>query len=290
MHSTYEEKEILLRVRISKEIQDAYDLVRDHYELTQSDVVRMAPLLLTLLAEGSLIKDFEVFKKGLEKEIKDKRKVETFLERVRRPFTRKIFTDYLKDLAKKQAKEQKNQDSRRPIDPDHITPGSDALPKYKIFQETLNRIDLIGEEKLLRSVAGEIAKNVTDAKEEKIPEDPNLGVIPETYWVRLMITARNALDISSLNSEQQKIIRQAFCDAAYKKNTTERALQEAAQRVAKEAREQGITIQHEFEFIPPEYDGRLLSYARAMLGKYLTAKEKEEVRKLLKKQLIQGYP
>ena len=279
------EGETLLRVRISKNIQDAYDLVRDNYDLTQSDLVRMAPLLLTLLAEINFTTRRAELKDGfeqLEQEIKDQSllaQMKRELEETELRFNGMHFTDYLRYLT-----DGLDENSKKFINRENISHGRDGLPDYLIFKKTLDKLN--EEKDPLLKVAEEVARKVTGEDKNTIPKNPTpMEQIPDRFWVELITKARKELG-QFLDPPQMNQIREAFCNAVHRKNESEWELKVAARRISDEMEKSGIDMLG--DFIPPEYNGRLLSYARANLGgRYLTATQKDKVRKLLINELGQ---
>ncbi|MCY3725212.1 MAG: hypothetical protein OXF95_01070 [Rhodobacteraceae bacterium] len=269
----------MLRVRISQDILEAYDLVRDNYDLTQSDLVRMAPLLLTLLVE----KSFETKRGQVDEEIKkyesnldegQLEKLRNTLKALKLSFSPPEFTDYLRIFAD-------NLKKKSTVNPNDIVAGKDGLPNYRIFPEKPNL--RLAEEDCLKKVAEEVARKVPDNNKRNIPKNPtHTNPIPDEYWLDMLVKASDELG-SKLNPNQMNILRKWFSKVVHNKDNTEWALTAAAKVVADYVREKGDKIYRD-SYIPPEYDGVLLTQARSLLGRYLTATQKEEVRELLKKE------
>ena len=278
----YDEKETLLRVRIAKNVQDAYDLIRDHYDLTQSDLVRMAPLLLVLLAEGNFTKRREEIAE-VEKTLPDTEATAEMLELYRETelrFKGIHFTEHLKVLAK-----DLDDTGQKSINPEDIAPGRDGLPDYHLFPTTLDDLEKSKEYVVLQKKAEEIAQQVSSTDKHKVPQSNDslkTMVIPSEYDSQLLVGSRIELG-KDLDDDQKRYIRKKFCEAVHNSpssvNKNEQVLQEVAESIAVEVVNANAV---QGKYILPEYDGRLLSNARARLGKYLTVKEKEEVRKLLR--------
>ncbi len=276
----------IVRARVSPNILEAYDLIRDNCDLTQSDLIRLCPLIFMLFLEGNFTsrrKDIEKSFQQLENEVSDKNLLKKMKYRIKTEelrFRRADFTDYLKKIA-----QDLDDESKKSIHPDIITRGRDGLPDYTIFPKRLEEFKgSIEKDTLLKKVAEESAGNVKNKDKVKIPKHPTpQNPIPQEYWLDLLMAAKRELG-SFLDQGQMEKIRTWFCDAVHsRENKTDWALKAAAKMVAEYVRKNDDEIFPD-EFIPSHYDGLLLTQARYLLGRYLTSAEKKDVRHLLIKE------
>lgn len=280
----------ILSVRISENIYRAYEQIQVHYAIKQSDLIRMAPLLLVLVAEGSLAHRRNEVRKW-EESLRSNQEIDwNEFRRIDRAKTEvennevlgQSFIEHLRNLASAAS-------NREVIDPTEINEAEDGLPKYSIFQT-----------QMLRQAAHEIA--------DKVPPDEIPGLMSldadNPYDGQLLAASRKKLG-KILNGDQKDEVRDQFKMAlGIKKalqepktfqNTSDDSfleLQEAAYEVARD-RVRPEDIENLLEQIglgetpeiPRRYDGQLLAISRKKLGKPLNLSEKSTVRKRFREAL-----
>ena len=274
------QSETLLSVRITPEVQEAYGLVGDYYDIRRSDLVRMAPLLLTLLAEGDLAQrrvEIRKLEESLPK-LLDAYKEDFLKLRGTR------FIEYLRDLAS-----SLDEQGREAVDPNHIEPSKEGLPAYKLFRSTQLKQDQIREEQILEMTANEVA-SMTCESDFHLSDD----TIPPELDRLLLTRSGNLLGI--LTDGQKALVRKLFRMAVRRKSQNtlpdpanqpngdlkEFQLLQVAQKVAGNvsAKERERLLQT--TYIPRKFDGLLLAMSRTRLGKILTSGEKATVRQLFR--------
>ena len=272
----------LLSVRVTKDVQEAYSLVQDYYEINQSDLVRMAPLLLVLLAEKNFTdrrKDIKAAEESLGGNPSASEALKIYRENLR--FRGLQLIEYLRESA-----EKLDPIGRDAVRGDDIDLGKDGLPQYRLFHKIRMKQSEIMDEATLERVAAVAARDlVKDVHSVLRTDDP---YIPPEYDGPLLALARAKLG-KLLTDDQKRKVRQLFKDAVHAKpggetpserDRLEQVAQEIADSVSLEANLNG-------EYIPPEYDGRLLAIARAKLGRHLTAEQKAKVRQLLREKVAE---
>ncbi|MDE0112072.1 MAG: hypothetical protein OXN84_07290 [Albidovulum sp.] len=272
----------ILSVRVSENIYRAYEQIQMRYAVKQSDLIRMAPLLLVLLAEGNLARRQKEVRKweaalrsGQEIDWNKFRKIDrerTAIEN--NEILGRGFINHLRDLAGEAGREDV-------INPTDIEEAEDGLPKYLIFQK-----------QVLRQAAHEIADKVS------LNEIPSLiSDADNPYDGQLLAVSGKKLG-KALNDRQKEEVRHRFKEALeirgalgkHEMPTNDPSgveLREAAYEVARNrVRPEDIQIllgqigSEEIPEIPRRYDGQLLAISRKKLGKPLNLGEKATVRKL----------
>ena len=290
----------VLSVRVPETIYRAYEQIQANYNFNQTDLVRIAPLLLVLLAEGRLA--------GLRKEVaKKEKKIQELQEAQKISWTSKEFqekydefqaekialNDYeLKGdfihLCRELAEKTDNKDV---IDPKNIQPGKGDLPEYRIYQI-----------QLLRQAAQEIVN------EKVAPEEVQDLKIPfnNPYDGQLLCVGAKKLGKEQLDDEEKDTLRQEFQQALAMRQefhgwTTDNKTDEASiSEKLKDATYEFVCDRVRLEdvsdllfqigskdppVIPRRYDGQLLAISRGKIGKPLNAREKAEVRRIFREAL-----
>ena len=243
----------------------------------------MAPLLLVLVAESNFKQRRHELKK-LEKSLRGNNSASEILEiywNTRMRLKGQHFIEYLRGVA-----EDLDEDGKRAVGPEDIESAKDGLPDYRLFRTTLKALAEAKERAILQKVAREIASRVKNA--DSIPKESS-GTIPQEYDSQLLVVSGAQLG-KDLGNSQKLEVRKIFRDAVHNQPNSivgveQAALQEAADQIAEKVAQDryagggGVFLG---SYIPPEYDGQLLAISRARLGKNLTAKQREEVRKLLR--------
>ena len=274
----------LLSARVTKDVQEAYSLVQDYYEINQSDLVRMAPLLLVLLAE----RNFTERRKEIaaaEQSLRGNPSASEALNIYRESHLKlrgSHFIEYLRDLT--ESLDDIGQDA---VSRDDIDLERDGLPRYRLFHKTREQQDEIMDQAVLERVAADAARDlVKDAR--SIPQDDGSHIPPE-YDGPLLAMARTRL--GKFLTEDQKIkLRRLFKDAVHaaKPDKTPPSVQECLEQTAQlMASKMPPLASLDSGYIPPEYDGPLLAIARTRLGRHLTSEQKAEVRRLLRERIAE---
>lgn len=274
------ESDTLLRVRITKKVQEAYSLVQDYYETNQSDLVRMAPLLLVLLAEKHFAHSRKEIR-DLEEKLVGSSSASEVLRIYRDTLLRlkgQHFVEYLRELAG-----ELDETGRKAVGPKDIDLAKDGLPDYQLFRATFEELEKEQGRTTLQQVANEVAKTVDNA--DSVPRDGS-GTIPPQYDGHLLAICRTKLG-KDLDQDQKAEVRAMFRNAVHGHLGNKRAaLARVAEQIAREMIDNKDMLPD--EYIPPEYDGRLLAISRARIGKNLTAKQRAEVRQMLKDALARS--
>ena len=264
----------ILSVRVTENIYCCYEQIQMLYAIKQSDLIRMAPLLLVLLAEGNLAQRRKKVREG-EKELRSKQEIdwnkfrEIDRERIaieNNEVLGRSFIDYLRELAIKA-------NSKDEI---HINEADDGLPEYLIFQK-----------QLLQQAAAEIADRVSQNSPHEIPNI--VQRVDNRYDGQLLAVSRKKLG-KELNSDQKSKVREQFINALSirkgfdEEKSEDGELQKAANEVARNSvlSEDIDSVLQQIGLegipnIPPRYDGKLLAISRKNLGKPLNAGEKSKV-------------
>ncbi|MCY4007528.1 MAG: hypothetical protein OXE84_12010 [Rhodobacteraceae bacterium] len=278
----------LLSARVTKDVQDAYSLVQDHYEVNQSDLIRMAPLLLVLLAESNF-KDRRKEIAEVEESLCGNPSAAEMLKlyrdnhlKIRSP----RFVEYLREIA-----EDLDVHGKAAVSSDDIDLQKDNLPGYRLFRETHRAQHEFIEQEKLKEVAANAAEQLVHDP-SSIPQNEST-TIPPQYDGPLLAMAKSRL--GKLLDEEQKInLRQFFKKAVHSSASTNvqksdsDILADVAQHIAYNlipADQIPQLAQMGEGYIPQEYDGRLLAIARTQLGKFLTEDQKIKLRQLLKERI-----
>ena len=272
----------LLSVRVAKDVQEAYSLVRDHYGINQSELVRMAPLLLVLLAERKFTerrREFNRAKESLRGNPSAPEILKIFQENYLEP-RGPHFVEHLRDLA-----EDLDDIGKDAVRVEDIDLERDGFPRYRLFHSIQEQQNEITDQAALKRAAADTARKfVKDAS--AVPQNDS-SPIPAAYDGPLLAIAREQLG-KFLTEEQKTKLRQLFKDVVHGKTSNDEppsdheCLEQAALEVARMI---PSDLYLDEGYIPPQFDGRLLAIARAQLGKHLTLEQKVEARRLLRERI-----
>jgi len=275
-----EEKSRVISVRVPVWVYEAYEQIQVVYNVKQSELLRMSPLLFLLLAEKNLnerqgkLNDWEKKLKGSGpfdwdwteiREIDQERLAVSNNE-----VLGKKFVDTLKDLAK-------NVHNSDAISPEKIElEKGEVVPKYSIFQH-----------QTLRQVATEIAALVRKDEIDNI-----LNREDNRYDLQLLAASGKKLGL--LDDKQKQAVRDEFFFALETRkefgiknqdDTTaslDDLLWEAAFEVARNIVHpndvKGLLKQIREGGVPHRYDSWLFTKSRQKIGRPLRAKEKSLIR------------
>ncbi|MXZ49863.1 MAG: hypothetical protein F4073_07375 [Rhodobacteraceae bacterium] len=261
-------KEVLMSgVKVSREVQESYNLIQDLYDVNPSDLVRMAPLLLALIAEQKF-KDSRKELEGLENSVS-----QNFYEKILEKETSvrgSEFVEYLRDLADQLDATGKEMVSKDNI---HLDP-KENLPRYQLYHKGKVRVTL-------KKVATNAARTLNISTED-IRGNKNASLSP-IYHRPLMAMARD--ELGSLLSDDQKkelidFFRKAVTANQHKVPQESQFLERAAEHLISEMSDDEIKdLNLENEYIPWKYDRLLLVYARSLHDRpRLTLRQKNKVR------------
>ena len=272
----------LLSVRVTKDVQEAYSLVRDHYGVNQSELVRMAPLLLVLLAEGKFTErriDFNRARESLRGNPEAPEMLKIYQENYLKP-RGPHFIEHLRSLAEKL--DDIGKDAVRVED---IDVERDGFPRYRLFHSIQEQQNEITDQAVLKRVAADTARKFVKDR-SIVPQDDN-SPIPAAYDGPLLAIAREQLG-KFLTVAQKAKLRQLFREVVHGETSGDEppSAHECLERAAREvARMIPSASDLDEGYIPPQFDGRLLAIARAQLGKHLTSEQKVEARRLLRERI-----
>ena len=279
----------ILSVRVSGNVYRAYEQLDQTYGVKQSELVRMAPLLFLLLAEGSLARRRKEASER-EKAFRSRQDLDWDWNEIRDIDREKTavsnnevlgqkFVQHLRELAQ-------NVHNTDAIAASDIGETADGLPQYTIFQK-----------ELLRKAAHEIA--------DKVPER-DIGSLQQPgadnpYDGQLLATASKNLGVDELEDRQKSEVRRTFRDALkmrqeFIQNHSDDQLRQAAYEVARSmVRPEDVDnllkqiSSGDVLEIPRRHDGKLLAISRTKLGKTLNSDERSRVRTLFR-QALESIP
>ena len=281
--------ERILSVRITDSVYYAYEQARQFYAIKQSDIVRMAPLLLVLAAEGSLAqrrKAIDEMENKVRTEIQESNNIDCDritdrLKEIKKEKTSvgnneiqgQQFIDFLRGMAKVA-------DNEDVVKPDDIRKDEEnGLPGYIIFKKRVLR------ETAQDYVADKIPRNEISDLLQKIDDEAFNKHDP-----RLLAAAGQKLG-RPLDENQKTYLREQFEEALHVQEAIghldtgkDNALRQVAAQIARMVPLDQIAEllkqigDDDPPKVPRRYDGRLLAVARRKLRKPLKLSEKSEIR------------
>ena len=273
----------VVSVRVPAWVFQAFEQIQVIYNVKQSELIRMTPLLFLLLAEKNLSerqKELDDWEKKLKKsgpfdwDWAEIRGIDQ--ERVAVNNNEVLGKKFLETLREMAAKNVHNKDAIKDPDKDIKLEEGDVVPRYVIFRD-----------QTLRQIATEIASIVPEREIEGICNQEENRFDPQ-------LLAAAGKKLGYLDAEQKKILREEFKNALktrlrfdIKNRDDETAsvddlLGEAAYEVARNMVRPrdvpNILEQVREGGVPHRYDSWLLTKARKKLGRPLREAEKSRIR------------
>lgn len=269
----------LLSVRVDEDVQESLNLVQDFYEINSSELVRMAPLLLALVAEGYFKDRREHFKK-IAADHSLTPKMLNILKKDVLNIRGGGFVEYIKNEAKNlRDKEEQLAISDKDIELDK----NNNLPRYKLFTNLKD----IATDTLFKNECKPVIEETLAAIGQDIDASEPWDDSPTTRHDPILLS-KAGHKFGYLDERQKEMLREEFKRALLSSRTENKSplekklMEEAADEVIHNMKSMGLESLDD-RFIPPRYDGMLLYLARIKLDvKRLTPQQKVQVRDLLK--------
>ncbi|MCY4288776.1 MAG: hypothetical protein OXC63_09310 [Aestuariivita sp.] len=284
--------ENLISARISDDVQEAYVRIEENYDISQSNVIRIAPLLFVLLVE-TFFKQYQEDKFQNAKENMEKKNVGdnlekslSFMKRLQKTSPIQIqiqspeFIEYLRKTVEGLEKywhDDEKEYEHYPVRSNDINGSQDNVPIYRLFSDGI-----------LVRIAEAAAAMVSLSEKKDIPQVGVNGLIPEHINGPLLQYAESALK-KNLTDKEEKELRRLFKEKVHSDPETKLSPEiKIASKIAKRKKDDENFARDwgsDNKYIPREYDGQLLYLERLRLGKRLTETQKRDVRFRLRKEV-----